>query len=87
MTDTATTPVDFTPGELLALVDVLARVKDGAATGAYAPLREAALFSTRDAFGTAAAKLSAAALASVPTRRRAAPLNGTERQIDPQELT
>jgi hypothetical protein len=74
MTDTATTPVDFTRAELLALADILGRVKDGAATGAYAPLREAALFSTRDQFATAHAKISGAALAAVarvadPTRR------------------
>ena len=69
MTDIVTTPLDFTEAELLALADVLGRVKDGAATGAYAPLREAALFSTRAAFGDAHAKISAAALAAITPRR------------------
>lgn len=87
MTDTATAQVDFTHGELLALADVLSRVADGASTGSYAPLREAALFSTRAAFTEARAKVDAAALASMPARRRAAPVNDTECRIDRQELT
>jgi hypothetical protein len=71
MTDTAMTPVEFTCAELLALADVMDRVRDGAATGAYAPLREAALFSTRAAFGDAHGKITAAALASITVRTAA----------------
>jgi hypothetical protein len=79
VTDPATTPVEFTRDELLALADVMARVRDGAATGAYAPLREAALFSTRADFGTADAKITAAALAAITPRRPATADGGGSR--------
>jgi hypothetical protein len=72
MTDTATTPVDFTHDELIALAYILGRVADGARTGTYQPLRDAALFTSRGQFATALDKINDAALATVSPRRTAA---------------
>jgi hypothetical protein len=79
MTDPAMTSIEFTRAELLALADVMDRVKDGAATGAYAPMREAALFSTRPDFATAHAKITGAALARVAARQAAAAIEHASR--------
>jgi hypothetical protein len=59
----AATPLELTHGELVALADVLGRVQAGA-SGDYAALREASLAALRSSFATAAAKISAAALAT-----------------------
>jgi hypothetical protein len=60
----ARAPLELTHGELVALADVAGRVMAGA-SGDYGALREASLAALRPEFATAAAKVSAAALATV----------------------